>query len=262
MTRPPKAFDVWYVTANTVYKQVPYQVVADWTQEGRLGPADMLRPAGSAEAWKRVDALPVMADYLPKPAAAYPTAPAAAAVAAVGAGVSAATVAPGPAEVPEPADPGAAFRSSLEEEDDEVDMIPLIDISMVLLVFFIIVSATGALSPVNVPEMKHGGTLTNVADAITLTIEKSGPDDIYYTLREGPSPAKPEYARMKTPEESIKALDAVLAERTKPPEVRLSCDKELPSERVWELARELKKRQEKNKIFAYMATVNEAPKDE
>ncbi|MBX9580172.1 MAG: hypothetical protein K2X87_07665, partial [Gemmataceae bacterium] len=86
MPRPPKAFDVWFVTANTVYKQVPYQVVADWAQEGRLGAADMLRPAGSAEAWKRVADWELVADYLPRPAA-VPVVSAAPAVAAVGAGV-------------------------------------------------------------------------------------------------------------------------------------------------------------------------------
>ena len=263
MSRPPKAFDVWFVTANTVYKQVPFQVVSDWAQEGRLGAADRVRPAGTAEAWKRVDEWPVLADYLPRPAAAYPTSDAATA-AAVGAGVAAAhAVTPGPAEVPEPADQDAAFRSNLGDEDDEVDMIPLIDISMVLLVFFIIVSATGALSPVNVPDMKYAtGALSNSADGITMTIEKGGPDDIYYTLREGPSPARPDYAHMTSDVEALRALDAVLADRTKPPEVLVSCDKELPSERVWELSRELKKRQEKNKILSFAATVNEAPKDE
>lgn len=268
MPRPPKAFDVWFVTANTVYKQVPYGVVADWTQQGRLGAADMLRPAGAADPWKKVGEWELLADYLPRPdkAMAVTAAPAAVGAAAPGesGGPSAAAVAT-PAttlELPEPADPDPGFRGTKEEDDDEVDMIPLIDISMVLLVFFIIVSATGALSPVDVPDMKYAGELGSVTDAITMTIEKSGPDDVYYTVREGTNPAKPEYAHLPNDVEALRALDVVLAEKTRPPEVRISCAKDLPWERVLEVSRELKKRQEKGKVNSFVATVNEAPKGE
>ncbi|MBX9581885.1 MAG: biopolymer transporter ExbD, partial [Gemmataceae bacterium] len=181
----------------------------------------------------------------------------------VGAGVAAArAVAPGPAEVPEPADQDAAFRSDLGTEDDEVDMIPLIDISMVLLVFFIIISATGALSPVDVPDMRYAGNLEAVADSITMTIERGGPDEVYYTVREGQAAAKPENARLKNDVEALAALDAIVAERTRPPEVRLACAKDLPSDRVLELSRELKKRADKNRILTFLATVNEAPQKE
>ena len=48
--KPPKSFDVWFVAANTVYKAVPYNVVADWTGQGRLSSSDRLRPAGT-EGW-------------------------------------------------------------------------------------------------------------------------------------------------------------------------------------------------------------------
>ncbi|MBX9623877.1 MAG: biopolymer transporter ExbD [Gemmataceae bacterium] len=265
--RPPKAFDVWFVAANTVYKQVPYGVVADWTQQGRLGAADMLRPAGAADPWKKVGEWELLADYLPRPdkAVAVTTATGAAVgVAAAGGTTTAVAEAPTTSlELPEPADPDPGFRAGGgEAEDDEVDMIPLIDISMVLLVFFIIVSATGALSPVDVPDMKYAGILSDVSDAVVMTIERGGPDEVYYTVREGTSPAKPEYSRLQNPEEAIKALDAVLADRTRPPEVRVSCAKDLPNERVMELTLELRKRQEKGKVNAFVATVNEAPKGE
>ena len=265
--RPPKAFDVWFVAANTVYKQVPYGVVADWTQQGRLGAADMLRPAGAADPWKKVGEWELLADYLPRPdkAVAVTTATGAAVgVAAAGGTTTAVAEAPTTSlELPEPADPDPGFRAGGgEAEDDEVDMIPLIDISMVLLVFFIIVSATGALSPVNVPDMRYAGEMAAVGDSVTMTIEKGGPDDVYYTVREGPSPAKPENSHLSNPKEALAALDAILAERTRPPEVRLACDKELPSDRVLELTRELKRRMEKNKVLNFLAVVNDAPKDE
>src|ERR671912_648511 len=99
--KPPKAFDVWFVAANTVYKGVPYGVVAEQ-----------------------------------------------------------------PVELPDPK-PGP--RRSRFDEDDDVDMIPLIDISMVLLVFFIMVQATGAMAPTDVPEMRYAGQLSTDPNAITIT---------------------------------------------------------------------------------------------
>ena len=70
MATAPKTFDVWFVAANTVYRAVPYQVVADWTQQGRLSAADRLRPAGVETAWKTVGEWELLADYLPRPAVA------------------------------------------------------------------------------------------------------------------------------------------------------------------------------------------------
>src|SRR5690349_15670150 len=68
--KPPKAFDVWFVTANTVYKAVPYNVVADWTQQGRLARTDRVRPSGTEGAWVPVAEHELLADYLPRPSAA------------------------------------------------------------------------------------------------------------------------------------------------------------------------------------------------
>ena len=70
MAKPPKAFDVWFVVANTVYKGVPYNVVADWAQQGRLAATDMVRPAGTNVAWATVAEHEFLSDYLPRPAAA------------------------------------------------------------------------------------------------------------------------------------------------------------------------------------------------
>jgi len=244
VAKPPKAFDVWLVAANTVYKQVPYQVAADWVQQGRLAAADMLRPAGSADAWKKVEDWELLADYLPQPATV---------VVAAGGEAPAA-----PVEMPEAADVDIRPRRRRTDDDDDVDMIPLIDISMVLLVFFIIVSATGALSPVDVPDMRYAGELSADADAITLSIEKASAEDVFYTVRVG-KVAKPEHAKLPTPEAALAALDALLAGVTRPPEVRVACAKDLPSERVLEVSRELKKRMDRRVINSFVATVNEAP---
>jgi biopolymer transport protein ExbD len=237
----PKALDVWFASANTVYRQVPYQVVADWVRGGRLGPVDKLRPAGTADsAWKPVREWDLFADYLPGPDVGH-------------------TPEGAEVELPEPVEPEHFGRKRREAEDDEVDMIPLIDISMVLLVFFVIVSATGALSPVDVPDMKYAGQLSNDPDAITISIQKASAEEVYYAVRIGKLAPRPEYAKLPNPETALKALDALLGEATRPPHVMVACEKDLPSERVVELQKELKVRQNKRLINSYDATVNEAP---
>ena len=247
MAKPPKSFDVWFVAVNTVYRAVPYQVVADWTQQGRLSVGDRLRAAGVEEAWKPVNEWQFFADYLPRPSfAPVPGEPAGGA----------------PIEIPDAPEEDALIGGKKTiDEDDEVDMIPLIDISMVLLVFFIMVSAAGALSPVDVPDMRYGGELVSDPEAITIAIEKANDEEVHYSVRSGNQPAKPADAKLPNPEAALRSLDAMLSERTRPPEVRVACEKSLPSERVVELAKQLKERLKARKINSFVATVNEAPKN-
>lgn len=257
--KPTRAFDVWFVTANTVYKAVPYNVVADWTQQGRLAPADMVRPAGTEEAWTRVSDHDLLADFVPRATTAKRVVAAVAPVVAAAAAPSAAAPAAteGEAvELPEPEEPPSKSRF---EDDDEVDMIPLIDISMVLLVFFILVQAAGALAPVDVPEMKYAGQLTADPDAITITIDKLNTDEVVWSVRVGPSPPKPGADNLKTKEEAIEVLLKELSGVTRPPEVRIACRKELPRERVYELRRKLEEQRKLGKIGSFLATVVEAP---
>ena len=53
MAEKRRFLDVWIVEANTVYREVPFDVVADWVQQGRLLEDDMLRPSGTAD-WRRL----------------------------------------------------------------------------------------------------------------------------------------------------------------------------------------------------------------
>jgi biopolymer transport protein ExbD len=254
--KPPKAFDVWFVAANTVYKAVPYNVVADWTQQGRLAGTDMVRPAGTDAAWVQIAAHELLADYLSRPVAATVEPVASATLEARNATQSPTTAPAEPVELPEP-EPGP--RMSRFEEDDEVDMIPLIDISMVLLVFFIIIQAAGALAPVDVPEMKYAGQLTADPEAITITIEKLNTEDVVYAVRLGQSSPLPKHDGLKTPEEAIAALKELLTDMQRPPEVRIACRKDLPRERVYELRRSLEAERKKQLINNIVATVVEAP---
>ena len=257
MPKPPKAFDVWFVAANTVYKAVPYNVVADWAQQGRLAGTDMVRPTGTKDAWVQVSANELLADYLPLPAVAHvEPAPAENLIPAEVVGGESQPPAGPTVELPEP-EPGPT--ASRFEEDDEVDMIPLIDISMVLLVFFIMIQAAGALAPVDVPEMRYAGQLSNDPEAITITIEKLNTENVYYSVRVGNVSPKPGHDLLPTPEAAIKALNEALVGATRPPEVRIACRKELPRERVYELRRELEPLRRRGVINSIVATVVEAP---
>ncbi len=76
MSKPPKAFDVWFLAANTVYKAVPYGVVAEWAQGGRLATTDKVRPVGTNVPWVDVGKYELLADYIPRltPSVAVPVA--------------------------------------------------------------------------------------------------------------------------------------------------------------------------------------------
>jgi biopolymer transport protein ExbD len=255
VAKPPKAFDVWFVVANTVYKGVPYNVVADWAQHGRLAPTDMVRPAATNMAWATVAEHEFLSDYLPRPSAAKAVPTAASAfevVTAAPAGVASST-----AELPEPEE--LTYRRPPGQEDDEVDMIPLIDISMVLLVFFIMLQAASALPSIDVPEMTYAGQLSNDPSAITISIEKLNEEDVYYSVRIGPVAPKPSHDTLNTPAKAIEALNELLATVQRPPEVRIACRKDLPYQRVVEIQEELESLQKKGHINNFVATVVEAP---
>ncbi len=121
MAEQRRFLDVWIVESNTVYREVPYTVVTDWVQQGRLLDDDRLRPSGTPN-WQRLGELPAFAAFLPK-------------------------IDPNriedQAEALEPVQIDFAWRPRSDEEDDDVDMIPLIDISLVLLIFFMMTAAVG-----------------------------------------------------------------------------------------------------------------------
>jgi biopolymer transport protein ExbD len=134
MSEAWRSFDVWLVDQNVVYRAVPFLTVADWIQEGRLLDEDRLRPNGATD-WQRLADIPLLAVYLPQPSPLQ-------------LGDHAEALAP------VSLDPG--WERHTASEDEDVDMIPLIDISMVLLVFFMMTA--GALltsSRINTPPAEH-----------------------------------------------------------------------------------------------------------
>jgi len=135
MAEKRRFLDVWIVEGNTVYREVPYEVVVDWVQQGRLLEDDMLRWSGQAE-WFRLGGTPIFSAYLPK---AEPFR------------------ADDEAEALEPVQGEFTWRRREDDDDDEVDMIPLIDVSLVLLIFFMLAStANNAASLFKAPEAVSG----------------------------------------------------------------------------------------------------------
>jgi len=232
-------FDVWLLAADTVYRGVPYSVVTGWAEQGRLGANDKLRPADSNSPWVKASEHPLIADFLFR-----------------GSSYSATDL----AEQLQKVELEVVTRKHAVDEDDDVDMIPLIDISLVLLIFFMMTTAVAALSPVDVPDMKHASEISKDRDAFTVQIDKRSNDELVYSLRMGEKSPMPEDNNLTTVDAVMQRLDARLSEAQRAPEVRIACHKELPRERVREIVRELEKRKAKEQIAFYGAEVNEKSK--
>jgi biopolymer transport protein ExbD len=129
---PKPSLDVWIVESAAVYTEVPFAVVVDWVQQGRLLGDDRVRSHGK-DKWHPLSKVAAFAPYLPK-AEPFDTA-----------SVS---------ESLEPVDLGWKWKRPEETEDEDVDMIPLIDISLVLLIFFMMTATvqSGLFSPIETPQ--------------------------------------------------------------------------------------------------------------
>jgi biopolymer transport protein ExbD len=139
MAQKRRFLDVWIVESDTVYREVPYEVVTDWVQQGRLLDDDMLRWSGQAE-WFRLGSTPAFKAYMPRVEADR---------------------AEDQAEALEPVHVDFTWKRPRDEGDDEVDMIPLIDISLVLLVYFMfliasITTSRSSAPPINTPPAVSG----------------------------------------------------------------------------------------------------------
>jgi biopolymer transport protein ExbD len=134
MAQKRRFIDVWIVENNTVYREVPFTVVTDWIQQGRLLADDRVRPSGTAE-WFPIGGSATFAPYVPKMEAHR---------------------AEDQAEALEAVQVDFTWKRRPEDEDEDVDMIPLIDVSLVLLIFFMMTAAVGTgLFDIKTPTAKH-----------------------------------------------------------------------------------------------------------
>lgn len=134
MAEKRRFLDIWIVESNTVYKEVPFAVVTDWVQQGRLLEDDMFKPSGTKD-WIKIGGWGEFQPYFPKPEPNRTE---------------------DQSEALEAVHTDFTFKRPHDDEDDDVDMIPLIDVSLVLLVFFML-TATGAnlAAFVKTPEVEY-----------------------------------------------------------------------------------------------------------
>jgi biopolymer transport protein ExbD len=234
MAEQRRFLDVWIVESNTVYREVPFLVVADWTQQGRLLEDDMLRPSGT-EKWFRLGDTAGMAAYLPK-AEPYRT--------------------EDQAEAMEPVEIDFAWKRPASSEDDDPDMIPLIDISLVLLIFFMMTSTVAAISSsINVPDVENG-TILSGSDNLWIGIDRSGSGNAVYSIGRGEKGAEPDDQGL-TEADVLKKVAERLRGITDPVEVRITADRDLPYETVQKMTIALEPYRQKKLLRNIRAEVSE-----
>ncbi len=239
-------FDVWLLSSNTVYRGVPFGVVTDWAQQGRLAANDKVKEAGPGEDWVRVADHALVGDYLFVKTAETPAVPGKA------------------NEALEPIEMDVAWKKSHDDGDDDPDLIPLIDISLVLLIFFMMTATVSTPNAFPNPEMANAANLSEDAEAFVVEINKNVNGEATYSLRVGTAGPEAGAGELATLPELVRVLDAkltdILSRGGKPPTIHVACHKELNSERMLELASELEKRKRDNKIAMFASVVNEKPK--
>jgi biopolymer transport protein ExbD len=206
MREQPRLFDLWIVEINKVYKKVPYTVVADWAQQGRLLGEDKLRLHGTDQ-WLLLADVPAFQAFLPRmePHRAEDQ-----------------------AEALEAVHVDFSWKPRPGADEDDVDMIPLIDISLVLLIFFMMTATVGgAASIFNIPQAEHM-MLTINPDMYWIGIHYQNGRP-RYSLGKGDAAETPRY---DSQDQLVQALASKLNEQSGASEIRIRADRDLPCEIV------------------------------
>jgi biopolymer transport protein ExbD len=215
--------DVWVVDSNTVYREVPYTVVCDWVQQGRLLEDDNVRRSGTAE-WRRIGAVPAFAAFLPKP---EPTRP------------------DDKAEALEPVEFEFGWKKKhTEHEDEEVDMIPLIDVSLVLLIFFMLTASSAAAAAfVKLAGVKKPPVADTAGISINMNVEvrRDGKRVLVYELGEdGRRTSNPEDRDIRDQRVLLQQLNTRLAQKTDTVDITINPHSELEDGELVEMLRAVK----------------------
>ncbi len=227
-------FDVWIVGTNAAYRKVPYTVVTDWVQQGRLLANDKLRPSGAKE-WARLSDVPAFAAFLPQAERHR---------------------AEDVAEALEPVEVEMAWKRRPEDEDDDVDMIPLIDVSLVLLVFFIMTTAAigGAVSFIHTPPAEHK-LLAIDKNMIWVGIDRDGDGQLIYYLGQGEQ--KDAEKNFRDKRRLLQELDDML-QGHRHVDLRIKANLHLPYEVVRDMTSDLEQFKP-DRVKSILAEVSEKP---
>lgn len=229
-TDKQRLLDVWIVDLNQVYRDVPYNVVTDWLGQGRLLGEDRVRLAGKP--WHSIAKVPAFGPFLPR---AEPLR------------------ADDQAEALEPVELGLDWKKPEQGDDEDVDMIPLIDISLVLLIFFMMTASvsSGMLSLINTPAARHQlGSVSK--DAYWVGIEPKSRSGTEIKGADGkPLPwlslgmdKKEIVAPTVDPESMLDALEKAVGEVSGEVRIRLRADQGLPIEIIREVTMHLQGREQ------------------
>jgi biopolymer transport protein ExbD len=234
MAEKRTSYDVWIIETNTVYGQVPYTVVTDWAQQGRLLEDDKVRASGTT-GWLRLADVPAFNVFLPR------TEP---------------YRAEDQAEALEPVQVDFTWKPRPSEEDDDVDMIPLIDISLVLLIFFMMTAAVGSASSLFATPRAEYVSLKSEPEMWWIGIHYNGsPPTEKYSLGKGDADQGIDYPSR---EALIAALGEDLKERSRPTEIRVRADWQLPCEVIIHaLAVDLERLKKQGKLSNFFIEVSQ-----
>jgi biopolymer transport protein ExbD len=224
MTQPLRFLDVWIVESNTVYREVPFTVVTDWLQQGRLLESDKARPSGQGE-WKELKDFEGLSAYLPRRED---------------------NEVDDAAQALEDVSMDLAWKRPGEDDDQDVDMIPLIDVSLVLLIFFMMTSTVAGLGgAINVPQAAYGSNAS--FDPLWIGIEFDKDKTPVYSIGQGAGGAIEGDANL-TQATVLDRLDSRLKDMGRIDQLNIRADKNIPSGLVKQLRRELELRRTRGQI--------------
>ena len=135
-------------------------------------------------------------------------------------------------------------------------MIPLIDISLVLLIFFMMTaSVVMSSNRIDVPGTKHGSFFSGPG-TVWIGIDRVADGAPRYSLGQGEKPAEPEDLNLSEAD-LLARLDKLLNQQTEAVEVRVAADKRLPGEIVMRMTTHLEKYRRAGKVRTIRGEVNE-----
>src|SRR5262245_48187145 len=197
--QPKRFFDLWFVQANNVIKEVPFHVVTDWIQQGRAVVEDRIKPSGTAD-WYSLGDVIAFQPYFPSPDPHRP---------------EDAAEAMGPVEM------DFDWKKPADDGDEDVDMIPLIDISLVLLIFFMMTTAIAAISRISVPDAFNATKIESDPEIVRIDIDlKDG--KLIYALATGTRNPAPEDDNLGSDVELMTRLDQKLSGLSTAPKIRIA----------------------------------------